>query len=327
VLGIAVALAALGIALLAGAQGLGWLLAGRMVQGSAQAMAIGNATAAMVEFAPLAARRRAALLTAIAAQGGASLGPLIGGLFAEYLAWPLRLVYLVELGLLLIVLAATRTMPGAGTAERPRVRLHRPQVSRSIAAPFAAAPFAAAASAAGLAWAMGGLFLRLVPSYTTSLLGSHNLVIGALVVVVMVLSSGAAEVTLQNLDPRGQQIGGLLVLVVGLALVVLAHPLSSPVLVFCGALACGAGLGMAFLGGISTVNEIALPEQRGNISSLFFAITYLCQGIPSLGVGALATRIGLYPAVRDFAIVIGVIALANVAWSLRARAPAAKPAG
>jgi MFS family permease len=68
-----------GSALFFVAQGVVWLFAARMVQGTAVGLTSGAATAAIAELHPGGDRRSAALLTTIALTGGSALGPLFGG--------------------------------------------------------------------------------------------------------------------------------------------------------------------------------------------------------------------------------------------------------
>src|SRR2546423_8183250 len=97
VAGLATACAGLG--LFAAAEGTAWLFAARAVQGLAVGMISAPATAALVELDPQGSRRRAALGAGLAQAGGSALGPLVAGVLAVWAPDPLRLCYLVALGL------------------------------------------------------------------------------------------------------------------------------------------------------------------------------------------------------------------------------------
>ncbi|TML52419.1 MAG: MFS transporter [Actinobacteria bacterium] len=138
--------ACVGLILFASAQGEAWLFAARTVQGLAVAMVSGPATAALVELDPDGNRRRAALGAGLAQTLGSAVGPIFAGLLAEFLPYPLRLSYLVVLGLLvaagIVVLRLPERRAGAREPWRPqwpRVRvaiplpLDRPLV-RNVAA-------------------------------------------------------------------------------------------------------------------------------------------------------------------------------------------------
>src|SRR5256714_2665599 len=95
------ATACVGLALFAVAEGEAWLFAARAVQGLAVGMISGAATAALVELDPQGNRRRAALGAGLAQAGGSALGPLAAGVLAEWAPDPLRLCYLIALGVTL----------------------------------------------------------------------------------------------------------------------------------------------------------------------------------------------------------------------------------
>ncbi len=76
------------------------LLAARVVSGLSAGLMTGTATAALTELIPAAAGRRASLVATAANMGGLGLGPLVAGLFAQYVPHPTTLVFEVYLGVL-----------------------------------------------------------------------------------------------------------------------------------------------------------------------------------------------------------------------------------
>src|SRR5439155_12031626 len=85
-LGLCIAIGAL--VLFAAARGVAWLFAARAVQGLAQGMMSGAATAALAELVGEDNGRRAALLATLAQAGGAATGVLLSGLLAQWAPWP-----------------------------------------------------------------------------------------------------------------------------------------------------------------------------------------------------------------------------------------------
>jgi MFS family permease len=80
----AVILAAVGAAIFGLANATAWLFVGRVVQGVAVGAASGALTAALTETEPRSDHRRAALMATAASVGGVGLGPLLGGVLAQY---------------------------------------------------------------------------------------------------------------------------------------------------------------------------------------------------------------------------------------------------
>src|SRR5438105_6672664 len=66
------------------ADGLGWLIVGRVLSGLSAGIFTGTATATLVDLAPPEKRDRATLVATVANMGGLGLGPLLAGLLSEY---------------------------------------------------------------------------------------------------------------------------------------------------------------------------------------------------------------------------------------------------
>ena len=85
----------------AAAQGVGWLYAARVAQGLATGLALGAAAGTLTELHPRADARQAGRVGAAANPLGLALGPLFGGLLAQYAPAPLLLPYAAYAVLLL----------------------------------------------------------------------------------------------------------------------------------------------------------------------------------------------------------------------------------
>ena len=71
----------------------GWLYPARVLSGVSAGLMIGTATAALTEMVRESATRRASLVAASVSTGAAALGPLMAGLFAQFLPRPTVLVF------------------------------------------------------------------------------------------------------------------------------------------------------------------------------------------------------------------------------------------
>jgi predicted MFS family arabinose efflux permease len=295
---------AVGSWLFALAHSAAWLLAARAVQGVAVGMLSGAATAALAELHPEGDRGAAALAATVALTGGSAVGPLFGGLLAEYAPYPLVLPYAANLVLLAAVIvglwaAMPETVtrkPGAEASLRPR----RPRVPAGVRYPFALG-----SGACFVGWAVAGLFIALVPHYANTLLGVDNLAVGGFPVSLMLGAACVVQVALRKLSPGRAMASGMVAQVAGLAAILVAVPAGSVWWLLAGALLDGAGLGLAFMGGLGLVGRVAPAGSRAEVLSACYVIIYLGESIPVLGVGYGAAWIGLYPAVAAFAAVIG----------------------
>jgi predicted MFS family arabinose efflux permease len=305
----AICIASLGILLLALAQGVFWLLAGRLLVGVAVGATQGNASAALVEMQPHGDRRQAGIMTAVCTAGGAATGTLFSGILTQYLPDPFTLAYLVELAMLAVALALVAGIREAASPVLSFVSFHRPQVPRAIMAEVTAVSLAG-----GVVWSIAELFLALVPSYVSHLLHTRNLAAGGALVALMLGTSVTVQIALIHLSNIRLLMFGLGWAVMGLAALVASWHLQSLVLMIAGAIASGCAIGMAYLGSISEINRLASPEERGQVNSLYFVIVYLFFSIPTMALGFVATHLGLYTAMLTFACVIATLTLTVMAW-------------
>ncbi|WP_052850471.1 MFS transporter [Streptomyces avicenniae] len=299
----AVTLAALGSLAFALATGPGWLFAARALQGIALGAASGPLTAALTELEPAGDHRRAAFVSTVISVGGLGLGPLLGGLLAEYAPAPGVLPFAVEIALLVPAAVAVAALPTAARGARRRPR--RPGV------PAGMRPVLVSSGAASfLAFAVTGLFLTLVPTYVTTLADSRNLLLAGASVGLLLLCSALAQLAGHGRSARRLELTGLPLLATGLVLLALAGGLSSLALLLTATAVGGVGQGLTFLGGLTAVNQAAPPDRRAEALSTFYVILYLGVSVPVVGVGFLATVVGLLTAVQCFAAVTAALCVA-----------------
>jgi MFS family permease len=319
----AVALMAAAVALLLGARAPGWLLGPRVLQGLAVGAFTGTATAAMAELEPHGDGHRAGLFTTAATAVGIALGTLTAGAMAQYLPWPLRLVYGFMLALLLVCALALTGMP---ETVRPRTDVPmraalRPTVPR--VGPGTRARFTIAALSGFCAFAVVGLFSALAPTMLTELLHQPNSAVSGAVVAAVFAASTLAQLGGARRRAVPTTSTGLCCVAAGLGVLTGALAAGSGVLLATGGVIAGAGNGLALSGGLRMLAGLVPPERRGQLSSTFWLVSYLGMALPTLGLGLAADSFGLLPATIAFAVVIGGLALAVVPCCLVAAARAA----
>lgn len=313
--GLVVAMAGLGC--FAVADALPWLFAARALLGLAQGMVSGAATAGLVELLPEGQGRQAALLATLAQAGGSASGPLLAGFIAHWAPAPHVLPFVLGLAVCALLISLLTLVPETrdegGSAGW---QVQRPHVPSEIRADFARVAITAAA-----AWAVAAsLFLAVIPSYASEVLGTSDLAVLGAVTATMLFSSCAAQLAVRRgAPPALAQAGGLTLLAAGLLALVLATPLEAPVLLILGALLAGIGHGLAILAAQDNLTRIAPEEQRAEISAAFYVCIYTGVAGPVIGVGILAATVSLYTAVSVFAAATGVTALLVAAWHLRHR--------
>ncbi len=303
--------AAGGAALLAAASGPGWLFAGRAVQGLAVGTCSGALTAGLVLTEPRG-QARASFLAATATTAACGVGPVLAGALAQYAPDPRSLSYLAEIALLIPALAAVAALPGAlgRTGGRWRPRWPRlPGANRG--------EFLRASAVSVLAWAVAYVLLALAPSYTAAAVGGSNLLLGGTAAGSLLLVAAAAQAACRSWGTGRAQAWGLIGLIAGLTGLIAAGAAGSVAMLFGAIAVAGAGQGLAFMGSIRRVNEIAPAGQRAGTVALFYVLTYGGSGAVTAAAGLLATHLGLTRSVQASAAVLAAACLITLATGRR----------
>jgi MFS family permease len=310
---------AVGLALLALATDTAWLFVARAVQGVALGAVVGTAAAALVELHPNRDHSRAALATVLAQSGGSAAGPLVAGALAQWAPAPLHLSYFVSIGATLV---AALFVAAIDEAHEPsgEWRLQRPSVPSEESARFARVSLTGAC-----VWAVGSLYLSVIPSYASKLLHTNDLaLLGAISALMLAAACPVQVLGIRGLlSPRSAQPAGLVLLVAGLAALVLAFPAQSLALVLVAALLAGLGLGLGYFGSQAEINQLAPPERRGEVTAAFITCLYTGVSITVISVGVVSDQLSLRTAVTGASIVIAAVALATTAWHLLSERPRA----
>jgi MFS family permease len=310
---------ALGLALLAIADDTAWLFVARAVQGVALGAVVGTAAAALVELHPRGDHSRAALATVLAQSGGSAAGPLVAGALAQWAPAPLHLSYVVCIAVTLLTafLVAALHEPREPSGEW---RLQRPSVPAGEGRRFARASLTGAA-----VWAVGSLYLSVIPSYASKLLDTNDLaLLGAISALMLAAACPVQVLGIRGLvSPQTAQPAGLVLLVGGLVALVLAFPAQSLPLVLLAALLAGLGLGLGYFGSQAEINQLAPPERRGEVTAAFLTCLYAGVSITVITVGIVSDQLSLRTAVTGASVVIACVALVTIAWHLLPERPPA----
>lgn len=313
ILAAAWAVGATGLLVLAVADGLVLLHLGRFLQGVAMGLATGGTAAALVALEPRRDPRRASVAMTAAISFGSGLGPVVAGALAQNLPAPDRLSFFVFAAVLGIcalgfLLLTPRELGRAGVRWVPRLPAI-PGDSR--------VPFLLICANAFLVWAVAGMFLGLAPSYFRAAAPGTSLVVAALPTCLTMVCAGIAQLGLAKRNLKHALVTGLLTACAGLAVLVIGGELASVPIILASALLAGTGLGTAFLGGTSTVNQ--LSSGRPDAAGVFAAFAMSCytgSGLLIILLGLLGNLVGTTNAVLVFAVVVGIMA---IAWILLSR--------
>lgn len=288
VLAIAVACAAVSTVLFLMASDVEVLVAARVVSGMAAGFTTGTATAALAELQPRGDHRAAALVASESNMIGLGLGPLMAGLFAEYVAMPTHSVFWAYLGLcglaLAVLCAVPETVrhPDRSLSLRPRIAV--PPAMRTVMLGAGLGVFAA--------FSVLGLFSSLVPTFLHVILGVHNFVlVGGASFLIFVIAAISQAVS-AALPSRRSVSAGLPLLLVCLAGLESALFTRERWLFLAATVAGGMAVGFIFRGGLSELNRLAQPRHRAAVVSAFFVAAYLGLGLPVVLAGLISPAVG-----------------------------------
>ena len=322
VLTIGVACAAVSTALFLAASGIGLLIAARIVSGLAAGFVTGTATAALAELQPQGDRQAAAVAASGSNMTGLGLGPLIAGIFAEYVAMPTRSVFWAYLGVCALALAAITVIPE--TVRHPdqvisvRPRLGVPPGMRAVMAGACLGVFAA--------FSILGSFSSLVPTFLHGILGVHNFALIGAASFLIFITAAVSQAVSAKLPARRSVTAGLPLLLVCLAMLEAALFAKALWLFLVGTVIGGIAVGLVFRGGLSELNRLAEPRHRAAVVSTFFAAAYLGLGLPAILTGLISQLISTVDASVWTSGLVAAIVVAAIVVVVRTFGAAPAPA-
>jgi MFS family permease len=284
------------------------VLAARAIQGLATGAFFGTCTAFLVDAAPAGGRAFVSTLASISIRAGLALGPGLGGVIAQYAAYPLRLPFELHLIAIAIAAAIVLRLPETVTVRSRRrlsLRLEVPEAERAV--------FWRVLVPSGALFSLfDGVALSLIPVYMVRNLGVENFAVVGAAGFLVLMSGAVAQIVFRDLRPERAIGWGLAAAAVASLGVVASAPLESAPLTLISVAATGAAAGLVFKGGTDLATLIAPVADRGKLISSYYVACYLGGfSVPLLVVGVLSDLIGLTAALA----VLSLTAAIGAAWT------------
>jgi MFS family permease len=292
-----------------------WLFAARVVSGFAIALASGASTAWIVESHG-AGKKQATRIAIEANLLGLALGPLLAGVLAQYEPAPLRLVYVVLL--LTLIAALVAVWFGAETVREPKPLTEAKMRPRFGVPQQVRMRFLVPAISAFATFAVLGFYAALVPSLLLESLHQSNRAVGGAVTGGMFLVA-AITVVAVDVPALAGMIGGLGLLIPGVALMVLAEQVRSMAWLMVASVVIGVASGLGYRFGLEMVNEMAPDDRRSELVSGYLIICYGAISVPVVGVGLVSTASSPLVADTIFGVLVAVVAIAALVIELLLR--------
>jgi MFS family permease len=287
------------------ADGFGALVLDRVVQGVSVGLLIGALGAALIDNSLERHPALAGVLNGAVPPIALATGALSSGALVEWGPAPEQFVYVLFGALLVLMLIALAVVPEQVTRRPGALRSLRP----TIAVPRSSRRlFRGVAGSLIASWALGGLFLSLVPSALGAVFGIDNhFAAGALIAVVTGVGA-ATGIATQRLDARIGVLIGLVALVLGPVVTIgFVFAQSLPGLVVGSAIA-GVGFGAGFQAPLRMLLATAAPTHRAGLLSTIYVVSYLAFGVPAVIGGLLEPTVGLVPVLAGYGAFIVVAA-------------------
>jgi MFS family permease len=283
-----------------------WLFWARALSGFSTGLASGTATAWIAELYTGSRPGAAARIAAAANFFGCALGPLMGGVLAQFAFWPLQLPFYVYLIILCGVAVATLFAPE--TIARPRP-LNEVSLKPRLGVPQNIwLPFASPAVTGFATFALIGFYSALIPNLLADSLHLSSPLVAGAVVCEMFAVAAIAILTTGGLSSQPTMFTALALLLPSVWLLVgaeLAHSL--PLLLFAAAVGGVAG-GLGYRGSLEIINRIAPADRRSEVVSSYLIALFAGNSVPVIGVGVLSALATPFAAHATFAAVITVLA-------------------
>ena len=248
--------------------------------------------------------------------GGIALGPLLGGLIAQFLPAPILTPF--EIFLVIIVLAIVFLAFVPETVDTAAAR--RPYAPQKVAVPpEARGAFVAAAIGAAAAFSVMGFFTALTASIVIGLLHMGGHLIAGVVAFAVTGASAVSQLATARLARRAKLQLGVALMIVGLGLVaVVGFEPSLALLLVAGVLA-GAGVGLVFSSSIAVAVAFARPDNRGEVLSGMFLSAYAGLTVPVIAVGVALAFFPIANVLTVFALAVLAIVVLTAIPALRRR--------
>jgi MFS family permease len=298
------------------APAIGWVIAGRIVQGVAAGAATTAFTAALVELAPTNRKRMGTVLGSVSLTGGLAVGSLLAGLAIQVTTTASSLVFTVLTGITILGIVVIALSPESVPRAPGALRSLLPRIA---VPPATRGELAAAAPVIVATWMLAGLSGGLAPSMVRSVFHLNSGLLNGLSGAIAPAASAVIGLAFARLDPRRAMTIGIyaaIVAPIGITSGVLAGSL--PIMIIGQAIA-GAGFGACFTAALLLIFPLAPVHQRAGVVAVIYIIAYIAFGVPVVVAGQLVGTLGLVATVFWYSAVTVVLALMSLGAQLLLR--------
>ncbi|TCM37172.1 MFS transporter [Kribbella sp. VKM Ac-2568] len=296
------------------ASDIGWVIAGRIVQGVASGAATTAFTAALVELSPPSRKRLGMILGSVGLTGGLGFGSLLAGLAIQLTTAANTIIFVVLtivtiLGTVVVALSpesVTRS-PGALRSLIPRIAF--PPATRR--------EFAAAAPVVAAVWMLAGLSGGIAPNMVRSVFHLNSGLLNGLAGFIAPATSAVIGLAFARVDARRAMTIGIYASIIGAIGIISGVYAGSLAVMILGQAIAGVGFGASFTAALRLIFPLAAEHQRAGVVGGIYLVSYVALGLPIVIEGQLTGPLGEIPAVTWYTAAAILLALISLIAQLR----------
>ena len=290
----------------------------RVAIGIASGMITTSASVGLTQLSRSGSVQHASAMTSFAMSLGFGLGPLVGGVLAQWLPQPLVTAYVpsVLLGVLAVyalyqVQVPVKVATPGQTSTTQSLRDWLPRITLPV--PALRRPFFIASLGAFSTFGIFGLYASLAPSFMGQMLPWHGPAVSGMSIAVILFLSAGVQWLARPIHTKTCILWGLGLLAAGNLWLMATTYTNWPLLFVLSVLTTAAGHGLTNLAGIAVVNKVARPDNRSGLVSTYLVVGYVGTTAPILGVGWLSDHVGLPLAIVTFCVFMAVLT-SSLGW-------------
>lgn len=278
---------------------------GRFIIGIASGLMTTSALLGLMDTAPKTHQGIAPQLGSMITAVGFGLGPLIGGIIAQFSDHPLFSPYIP------VILGAFACFFGLFWV-KPPVFVRQPfSVAPKLLrpAPIYHSLFFIVGFTAFSAFAAFSLFASLSPSFLSDILPWHGPLVSGLAITSILIISAFVQYFARSISAKTCLNTGLIILMVSLMILVLCMYFHWSILFFVSDFLVGVGHGLTLVGSFGLLHAMTDSHNRAAVMATYLFMGYLGTIVPILAVGYLADHFGLAVGIISFCVVIAVLCI------------------
>lgn len=295
-------------ALFASAESVGMLLAARLLTGIAVGVIVSAGMAAVVDSGGHSKRQLASLAASVAMVLGAGLGPLLAGMMAQFLAYPVVPVYSAQLIILATAFLVASRLPSRRHPTHGEWKLRFPSVHKHnrLHLAMGISVFAPGITSTSFVLSLGPPLLSKLLHVTSPLVAGGT-------ACIMFLAATGIQFVVKRFSVRSLFLMGSAVILLSMSCLVSAVMLSAPAILVIAAVFAGVGQGLGQLGGLTLISLHVPEHRRAEANAVLNIGGYVPAALLPIGTGFLIDMTSISPGASLFA---GVIAAASVAGAV-----------